>query len=83
LLLAIEKLDVDLIKQLLEQGCNPNDAKDSKTGETCLHLLMYKMCYSRLPDYLNHDEESQLDASKAKPPHGKKHGRNYSRAEIS
>lgn len=63
LLLAIEKLDIDLVKQLLEQGLDPNNAKDLKSGETSLHLLMYKMCYSRLPDYLKDEDPSTGDGA--------------------
>lgn len=37
LLHAIEKLDVEMTKTLLFLGCNPNLAKDTKTGEYCLH----------------------------------------------
>ena len=53
---AVDKLDVEMVKQLLQLGCDPNLAIDSKSGEFCLHLLMYKMCYSRIPDYLKNDD---------------------------
>ena len=43
LLLAIEKLNIDLTEDLLRQGCDPNLARDTKSGENCLHLLMYKL----------------------------------------
>ena len=46
LTLAVEKLNVELTELLLNQGCNPNNARDSKTGENCLHLLMYKLSCS-------------------------------------
>lgn len=46
LMLSVEKLNVELTELLLNQGCNPNQARDSKTGENCLHLLMYKLSCS-------------------------------------
>jgi len=57
LLYSIEKLDVDLTQQLLKKGCDPNLAVDQKTGETCLHMLIYKMCYAR-----SEDEQEKCDA---------------------
>ena len=47
-----------MTKELLKKGCNPNLTQDSKSGENCLHLLMYKMCYSRLSTNLNGDKNS-------------------------
>ena len=46
LTLAVEKMNVELTELLLNQGCDPNKARDSKTGENCLHLLMYKLSCS-------------------------------------
>ena len=43
LMLAVEKLNLELTELLLNQGCDPNKSRDSKTGENCFHLLMYKM----------------------------------------
>jgi hypothetical protein len=42
LLMAIEKLDIELTEDLLRHGCDPNLARDPRTGENCLHLLIYK-----------------------------------------
>jgi hypothetical protein len=58
LMLATDKLDFELLREFLSRGCDPNLTKDPKTGENCLHLLMYKMCYCRIPDYLNDKEET-------------------------
>lgn len=41
-----------MMKQLLKLGCDPNLAVDPKSGEYCLHSMMYKMCYSKIPQYL-------------------------------
>lgn len=54
---AVDKLDFEMLKQLLQLGCDPNMAIEAKSGEYCLHLLMYKMCYSRIPDYLKNNDD--------------------------
>ena len=54
---SIDKLDVDLTHLLLKKGCDANQAVDLKTGETCLHMLMYKMCYAR-----TEEEQERCDA---------------------
>ena len=46
LLLSVDKLNIDLTEELLRHGCDPNVAKDPKTGENCLHQLMYKLTSS-------------------------------------
>jgi hypothetical protein len=41
-LLSVDTLNVEQTEELLKRGCNPNLSKNLKTGENCLHLLMYK-----------------------------------------
>lgn len=56
LLLSIEKLDIDLTEELLRHGCDPNLSHDPKTGENCLHLLIYKLSCSNENARKNVDE---------------------------
>ena len=51
LLVAIENLDTELAKLLLNNGLKINLARNHNTGESCLHLLMYKMFHARRIDY--------------------------------
>lgn len=57
LLLAIEKLNIGLTEELLGHGCDPNLARDPKTGENCLHMLMYKLASSVDQDRINFTSE--------------------------
>ena len=70
LLLTIEKLNIDLTEDLLRQGCDPNLAKDPKTGENCLHLLMYKLTSAiddekKIPNVIpkNQKKSEQINAT--------------------
>ena len=46
LLLSIDKLNIELTEDLLRHGCDPNVARDHKTGENCIHLIIQKMSSS-------------------------------------
>lgn len=43
---------MEVIKKLLENGCDPNKAKDQKTGENSLHHLVYRLAGAAESDKL-------------------------------
>ena len=66
LLLSIEKLDIDLTEELLRHGCDPNLSQDPKTGENCLHLLIYKLSCTNENARKNVDERRSKRSHEAK-----------------
>ena len=56
--MAIDKLDIELTEDLLRHGCDPNLARDPKTGENCLHLLSYK--FTCAGDKVSNESDDQL-----------------------
>ena len=40
LLLAVTKLNSEIVETLLTSGCDPNDQKDTRSGKNCVHYLM-------------------------------------------
>lgn len=40
LILAVSKLNPDIMKMLLQAGCDPNTQYELRSGKNCLHFLM-------------------------------------------
>lgn len=40
LLLAVTKLNCEIVESLLTNGCDPNSQRDTRSGKNCLHFLM-------------------------------------------
>lgn len=64
LLLAVTKLNCEIVEQLLSCGCKPNSQLDVRTGKNCLHFLMDQFC--RAFDAHELDEQcSQLEINQS------------------
>lgn len=68
LLLAVTKLNSDIVESLLASGCDPNSQKDVRSGKNCLHYLMdqFQRAFENteldeLPIDLHINQSSQLN----------------------
>jgi len=69
LVLAVTKLNSEIVEVLLSHGCDPNGQRDVRSGKNCLHFLMDQFQKAfEASDYDDMPTLSQFDMNQHRPP---------------